>query len=115
MKDTVNLEIDAVDQLEELIHRVETLEFQLQQVFERNHRVESKKRWEVGNTRTLIIALLTFICTASIFSLIGVKHFLLSALIPTTGYLLSTLSVAYFRRSKTDTKTSLKVVAQDSD
>lgn len=92
------LEHEVVDQLEEVLQRVETLEFQLQQVFERNQRVENDKSWEIGLTRAICIALLTYIATASIFFLIGVEHFLLSAWVPTVAYFVSTLSLRLLRR-----------------
>lgn len=94
----VRLETEAVDHLEELVQRVESLELQIQQIFERNQRVESQKNWETSGYRIFTIAILTYCFTACVFFLLGVEAFLLSACIPTLGYLLSCMSLAHLRK-----------------
>ncbi len=65
----------------------------------RNKRVELDKKWETSLTRRLVIFIITY-AVASLY----MKFFLhdplwyLGALIPTGGYLLSTLSLSFIRK-----------------
>ncbi|RIL09866.1 MAG: hypothetical protein DCC75_05580 [Proteobacteria bacterium] len=63
----------------------------------RNRRVELEKAWEVSALRRYSILLLTYFLTLLVFYLIGVERFWLSAIIPTLGYLLSTLSISLLK------------------
>lgn len=98
MKDAMYLESEAVDQLEELVQRVETLELQLQQIFERKHTVELDTPFAVETGRLLLTATLTFIGSSFLFFLVGIEAFLLSALLPTFAYLGTSLALSYLRR-----------------
>ena len=69
----------------------------IQQILERNKRVEADKAWEVSWTRRLIIMGMTYV-TASIFLwLIHNELFYLNAIVPVVGYLFSTLSLPWVR------------------
>lgn len=78
--------------------RLTTLERELEQIKERNERVEANKSWEVSALRAASIAVLTYVITAVVFSVIGARNPLLNAFVPTIGYLLSTLSLSLMRR-----------------
>lgn len=60
---------------------------------ERNKRVESDKAWEGSFTRRGLIALITYGLACWFMHSIGVPDFYLNALIPTGGYILSTLTI----------------------
>lgn len=60
---------------------------------ERNKRVESDKAWETSKTRRALIAGLTYLIAGLYMSSLGVGAPWLNALIPTGGYLFSTLSL----------------------
>ena len=77
----------------DLLQRLDRVEIEIEQIKARNDRVELDKAWETSFFRRILIAILTYIVTAIVFLLIGVPYFLLSALIPTVGYVLSTLSL----------------------
>ncbi|MFT5849780.1 MAG: hypothetical protein ACI9H6_000599 [Patiriisocius sp.] len=62
-------------------------------ILQRNNRVELDKAWETSKTRRTIIAGVTYLVAAAFMKTIGVEAFLLSALVPTGGYLFSTLSL----------------------
>ncbi len=65
----------------------------LQEIQERNKRVEIDKAFEKSLTRRAFIAFITY-CTASLFLwIIHVEQPYINALVPTGGYLLSTLSL----------------------
>lgn len=73
-------------------------ERRLEAIEQRNIRVETDKAWETSLTRRVSIALLTYL-TASLFLwLINISLPLLSALVPTGGYLLSTLSLPWIKQ-----------------
>ncbi|KKP41148.1 MAG: hypothetical protein UR31_C0036G0006 [Parcubacteria group bacterium GW2011_GWA2_33_14] len=63
----------------------------------RNVGVEADKAWETSIFRVVFISIITYIITATIFYFIGVKNYLLSALIPTVGYYLSTQSLPFVK------------------
>lgn len=74
------------------------IEERLQVIEQRNRRVESDKRWETSATRRLFIAAITY-CTAAVFLwLISAGSPFINALVPTGGYLLSTLSLPWIKR-----------------
>lgn len=60
---------------------------------ERNARVEADKAWETSKTRRGLIAVLTYIIACSYMYAIGIQYIYLNALIPTGGFLISTLSL----------------------
>ena len=91
------IEPEAVESLEELLERIELLEQHVQQIMGRNYRVEKDKAWETSNLRVVSIACITYLTTSMVFWIIEVESFLLSALIPTVGYLLSTLTLPAIR------------------
>ncbi len=78
--------------------RIKALESEIQELKNRNARVEVDKAWEVSNCRKLSICLLTYIITMIVFVIIGVRDFYLTALIPTVGYYLSTLSLPFIKK-----------------
>jgi hypothetical protein len=70
----------------------------IQDILERNSRVELDKAWETSLTRRAVIATITYSVAALFMYRIGVESFLLNACIPTGGYLLSTLSLPWIKR-----------------
>ena len=65
---------------------------------ERNKKVESDKAWETSVFRIVSLVIMTYIVTSIVFYAIGVNNFLVSALIPTVGYYLSTLSIPFLKK-----------------
>lgn len=84
--------------LVQLRDRVDALERRLARIDERNRRVEWQKAWEVSRVRVGLLLALTYLTCSLVFWLIGAPYPLLNALIPTTGYALSTLSLPLVRR-----------------
>gem|GEM_PF-1146530 len=56
------------------------------------------KAWEGSKTRRAIIAGVTYLVAAAFMKNIGVEAFLLNALVPTGGYVFSTLSLAIVKK-----------------
>ncbi|MDO8514891.1 MAG: hypothetical protein Q7S14_00160 [bacterium] len=65
---------------------------------ERNQRVEKDKAWETSWTRKIVIAILTYLTITIYFFTINVDKPLLNAIVPTLGFMLSTLTLPYFKK-----------------
>lgn len=77
---------------------IEKLEQRITRIEERNRRVELGKTWETSFTRKFFIALFTYLAVAIYMYVIGVNNPWLNAIIPTVGFLLSTLSLSFVRK-----------------
>ena len=66
---------------------------EIKKLKERNIRVESDKDWETSITRRFVIALITYAIAVYFMYSIKVPDYFLNALVPTGGYLLSTLTI----------------------
>lgn len=70
----------------------------IQAIQKRNARVEADKAWETSFTRRFCIAILTYFFAVIYMRSIGIHDVFLNALIPTGGFLLSTLSLGAVKR-----------------
>ncbi len=70
----------------------------IEQIFERNSRVEMDKAWETSKTRRTVIAGITYIVATFFMWRIGATDPYINALVPTGGYLLSTLSLPFIKK-----------------
>ena len=79
---------DKISELEERIKKVE----------DRNKRVEIDKAWEGSWTRKILIIVFTY-ATIGIYLkfIVGIDPWI-NAIVPTIGFLLSTLSLPYFKK-----------------
>ncbi len=77
---------------------MDNLEKEVQNLKERNKRVELDKAWETSWTRRVTIMLMTFIVASVWLLVIKETNVLLKAAVPTLGYLLSTLSVPQIKK-----------------
>ena len=75
------------------------IEQEINQIKERNKRVELDKKWETSWTRKICIMILTYIVVV-IYSYIvrNYDKIFLSSLVPVIGFTLSTLSLKYIRK-----------------
>ena len=74
------------------------LDRELTAIKERNRRVELDKAWEVSWTRRLFIAAMTYAIAAIWLILINDSSPWLKAIVPTGGYILSTLSLPVLKQ-----------------
>ncbi|MSU54802.1 MAG: hypothetical protein EXS48_03170 [Candidatus Staskawiczbacteria bacterium] len=74
------------------------IENEINLIKERNQKVEADKAWETSAFRIASLVVMTYIVTSIVFYAIGVNNFLVSALIPTVGYYLSTLSIPFLKK-----------------
>ena len=69
----------------------------VEDILQRNSRVEMDKAWETSKTRRGVIAFITYFVAALFMTRIGVGDPWLNALVPTGGFLLSTLSLSLIK------------------
>lgn len=75
---------------EELDTRVKVIE-------ERNKKVEVDKAWETSIFRKVVVAIFTYLAIGIYMWAIGIDKSWLNAIIPSTGFLLSTLTLPFFK------------------
>lgn len=69
----------------------------MQEIRERNARVEADKTWETSKTRRIVIAVFIYAVALFLFSTIQTPEPWLDALVPTLAFILSTLSFPFFK------------------
>ena len=77
---------------------LQQLKSEIAQIKERNARVEADKAWETSATRKILVALLTYIVIVIFFTAMRLPHPLINAIVPTLGFVLSTLSIPLVKR-----------------
>ena len=78
---------------------MEELVKEIEQIKERNHRVELDKAWETSLTRKLCICILTYLVVLLYSYMINkVSNIYLSSVVPVIGFMLSTSSFRLIRR-----------------
>ena len=87
---------DSID-LIKLQECLAVVENELAAIRKRNHRVESNKAWETSRVRLFSITAITYVTMVLVFLVLGSNRPLVDALIPTTGFFLSTLSLSFIR------------------
>jgi preprotein translocase subunit SecF len=67
------------------------------EIKERNTRVETEKAWEMSLFRKILIAILTYFVIVIFFIFAKLPKPFLGAIVPAIGFILSTLSISYFK------------------
>lgn len=75
-----------------------SLQKEIDLIKQRNQRVEADKAWETSPTRKISIAILTYLTILLFFITIKVERPLISAIAPTLGFLLSTMSLPFIKK-----------------
>jgi peptidoglycan/LPS O-acetylase OafA/YrhL len=71
---------------------------EIKKIKERNQRVEADKAWEVSSARKIVIAILTYIVVVIFFIAANLPNPFVNAIVPTAGFILSTLSLPLFKQ-----------------
>ena len=71
---------------------------ELEEIKERNKRVEADKAWETSLSRKVIIAILTYLVVVLFFYSAEFSRPFTTAIVPTIGFILSTLSIPLFKK-----------------
>ncbi len=77
---------------------MEKLETEIMNLKERNKRVELDKAWEVSWTRRIFISIITYFVASVWLYMIREQAIWLKAVIPTAGYILSTLTIPQLKK-----------------
>ena len=80
---------------------IEQIKKDIREIKERNARVEMDKAWETSMARKLLVAILTYIVVVLFFFFAELPRPFLNAIVPTLGFVLSTLSISYFKKAWT--------------
>lgn len=80
--------MNSLSNLEERIAKIES----------RNRKVEIEKAWETSSTRKVLLVISTYTLMTIFMYVIKVERPFVSAIIPTFGYILSTLSLPFIKR-----------------
>lgn len=74
-----------------------TLEERVEQIENRNQKVELDKFWETSFTRRIILAIFTYLAIALYLKfIVGIDPWI-NAIVPSIGFLLSTLTLPFFK------------------
>ena len=77
---------------------IEEIKKELDEIKNRNKRVEADKAWETSKTRTLLILILTYVVIVIFFIVSKLDNPFINAIVPTIGFFLSTLTVPFFKK-----------------
>lgn len=74
------------------------IEKEILEIKKRNKKVELDKAWETSCSRKVIIAILTYFVIVLFFHFSWLWNPFINAIVPTIGFLLSTLSMWFFKK-----------------
>ncbi|MFA6170925.1 MAG: hypothetical protein WCW77_01950 [Patescibacteria group bacterium] len=77
---------------------MEELKTEVEKIKDRNARVEADKAWETSWTRRMLVAFLTYLVIVIFFLTVKVPRPFINAIVPTLGFVLSTLSISYVKK-----------------
>jgi len=79
------------------MNEINALKEEIRELKSRNARVEADKAWETSWMRKLLISALTYIAITLFFYFASLSKPFISAIVPTIGFVISTLSVPIFK------------------
>ncbi len=77
---------------------IQGLKIEIEKIKERNRRVEDDKAWETSWFRRVLIAVLTYAVIVIFFFVAKLPEPFINAVVPTAGFILSTISVSFFKK-----------------
>jgi polyferredoxin len=76
----------------------EQIEQEINQIKERNKKVELDKAWETSWTRRIIILVLTYLVIVLFLYMTKLPNPFLNAIVPAVAFTISTLSLPFFKK-----------------
>lgn len=76
---------------------IENLKKEVEKIKERNKSVELDKKWETSWQRRSLIATFTYLAISIYMWAIAIDRPWLNAIVPTVGFMLSTLTLPWFK------------------
>ncbi|KKP59843.1 MAG: hypothetical protein UR52_C0002G0071 [Candidatus Gottesmanbacteria bacterium GW2011_GWA1_34_13] len=80
------------------MNKLDNLEKEINEIKERNKKVEIDKDWERSYTRKLILLIFTYITIGLYLNAIKISNPWLNAIVPAIGFFLSTLTLPFFKK-----------------
>lgn len=80
------------------MEELEQIKEDIKEIKERNKRVEKDKAWETSLFRKVLIAILTYVVVVIFFIFVKLSNPFINAIVPTLGFVLSTLSIPFFKK-----------------
>lgn len=80
------------------MEQISNLESRIAKIEERNRKVELDKMWEKSWTRRALLILFTYGAVLLYFMAVGIESPFVSAVVPTVGFLCSTLTLSWFKK-----------------
>jgi hypothetical protein len=77
---------------------IKELEKRIVSIEERNKKVGSDKRWETSFTRRLLLTIFTYLAVGFYLQVIKIPYPWLNAIVPAVAFMLSTLTLPFFRK-----------------
>jgi len=77
---------------------LEQIQKDINEIKERNARVEADKKWETSVFRKVLVAILTYAVIVIFFIFAHFSKPFLNAIVPTLGFILSTASIPFFKK-----------------
>lgn len=77
---------------------LEDLEKRIQEIENRNTKVDVNKAWETSWTRRIVLMVFTYLSVGLYLNAIAIPSPWLNAIVPSLGFLLSTLTLPFFMR-----------------
>lgn len=77
---------------------LQALRKEIGQIKQRNKRVELDKAWEVSYTRRALLVVFTYLAIGCYLRAINITRPWLNAIVPAVAFLLSTLTLPFFRK-----------------
>ncbi len=74
------------------------IEKEIKEIKNRNKKVEADKAWETSKTRKALIAIITYLTIVSFFIVANLPNPFVNSIVPTAGFLLSTLGLGIFKK-----------------
>jgi hypothetical protein len=76
---------------------IKKLEERIDKIEDRNKKVESDKAWETSWTRRILLILFTYLSIGFYLNAVQISNPWLNAIVPAVGFLLSTLTLPFFK------------------
>jgi hypothetical protein len=74
------------------------LEKEVEEIKQRNLRVEADKAWETSYFRVFLISGIIYVIAVKVMYFIGVENYYLNALVPPLGYFISVQSLPFIKK-----------------
>lgn len=80
------------------ISQLDEIKAELGKIKQRNRKVELDKAWENSISRRLILTIFTYLAVGIYLQVINIPLPWLNAIVPALGFMLSTLTLPYFKK-----------------